>query len=182
MKRYVSFVVRSPKAGSASFLSEVERAVWSVDRDLPLANTTTVGALYTKSMARTSFTLVMVCAAGAMTLLLGIVGIYGIISYAVAQRTLEIGIRLALGSPRDQLRWMFVRTALMLTGLGVILGLGAAAAVTELMRTLLFGVLPLDPLSFAAVPLILVASAALASFLPASRVAKINPVDALKAE
>jgi predicted permease len=180
--RSVSFVVRSPKAGSASFLGEVERAVWSVDRDLPLANTTTIGALYTKSMARTSFTLVMLCIAGTMTLLLGILGIYGVISYAVSQRTREIGIRLALGARKDQLRWMFVRTALVLTGVGVILGLGAAAAVAQLMRTLLFGVRPLDPFSFVAVPLILLAAAALASFLPASRVAEINPVDALKAE
>jgi predicted permease len=182
VKRYVSFVVRSPKAGSASFLGEVERAVWSVDRDLPLANTTTVGALYNKSMARTSFTVVMLCVAGIMTLLLGIIGIYGVISYAVSQRTHEIGIRLALGAPKRELRWMFVRSALVLTGIGVVIGLGAAAAVARLMRTLLFGVSPFDPLSFAAVPLILVAAAALASFLPACRVAGVNPVDALRAE
>jgi len=182
VKRHVSFVIRSSRAGSASFLGEVERAVWSVDRDLPLANSTTVGVLYTKSMARTSFTLVMLCVAGTMTLLLGILGIYGVISYAVSQRTREIGIRMALGARKDQLRWMFVRTALVLTGIGVVLGLGAAAAVAQLMRTLLFGVRPLDPSSFAAVPLILLAAAALASFLPASRVAEINPVDALKAE
>jgi ABC-type antimicrobial peptide transport system permease subunit len=182
VKRYVSFVVRSPRAGSASFLGEVERAVWSVDRDLPLANTTTVGALYTKSMARTSFTLVMVCVAGAMTLLLGILGIYGMISYAVAQRTREIGIRLALGAQKSELRWMFVRSALALAGIGVLIGLVAAAAIAQLMRTLLFGVSPLDPLSFAVVPVILILVATLASFLPASHATAVNPVAALKAE
>jgi ABC-type antimicrobial peptide transport system permease subunit len=182
VKRYVSFVVRSPRAGSASFLGEVERAVWSVDRDLPLANATTVDALYTKSMARTSFTVVMLCVAGSMTLLLGIIGIYGVISYAVAQRTREIGIRFALGAQRGELRWMFVRAALALTAIGIVLGLGAAAGVARLMKTLLYGVSPLDPFSFVAVPLILLAAAALASYLPASRAVAINPVDALKME
>jgi predicted permease len=182
MKRSVSFVIRSPRAGSAAFLSEVERAVWSVDRDLPLTDPTTVGALYTKSMARTSFTLVMLCVAGAMTLLLGIIGIYGVISYAVSQRTREISIRMALGAQKAELRWMFVRSALALTGIGIVLGLGAAAGVARLMKTLLYGVSPLDPFSFAAVPLILLAAATLASFLPASRVSAINPVDALKTE
>jgi predicted permease len=182
VKRYISFVVRSTGAGSASFLSEVERAVWSVDRDLPLADTTTIGSLYTKSMARTSFTLVMLCVAGAMTLLLGIIGIYGVISYAVSQRTREIGIRFALGAQKGALRWMFVRGALALTVIGIVLGLAAATGIARLMKTLLYGVSPLDPFSFAAVPLILLVAAALASFLPASRVAAIHPVDALKAE
>lgn len=182
VKRNVSFVVRSPRAGSAAFLSEAEHAVWSVDRDLPLSNIATAGALYTKSMARTSFTLVMLCIAGAMTLLLGIIGIYGVISYAVAQRTREIGIRFALGAQRGQLRWMFVRAALALTGIGIVLGLGAAVGVGRLIKTLLYGVSPLDPFSFVAVPLLLLAAAALASYVPASRAVTISPVDALKIE
>ena len=133
-------------------------------------------------MARTSFTLVMLAIAGSMALVLGIIGIYGVISYAVSQRTREIGIRLALGAEKSELRWMFVRSALVLTGVGVAIGLGAAAAAARLMTSLLFGVSPLDPLSFATVPLLLVAAAALASFVPASRVAAVNPADALKAE
>jgi len=124
----------------------------------------------------------MVGIAAAMALALGVIGIYGVISYAVSQRTREIGIRLALGAQRQELRWMFVRSALVLTGIGVVIGLGAAAAVARLMRTLLFGVSPLDPLSFAAVPLILAAAAALASFLPTCRVASVNPADSLRAE
>jgi ABC-type antimicrobial peptide transport system permease subunit len=138
--------------------------------------------IYSKSLARTSFTLVMLGIAAAMALALGIIGIYGVISYAVSQRTREIGIRVALGAQKGELRWMFVRSALALTGIGVIIGLGAAATVARIMRTLLFGVSPLDPLTFAVAPLILALAAALASFLPASRATAINPVDALKAE
>src|SRR5260370_16631866 len=103
VRRGVSFVIRSPRAASAAFLSEVQRAVWSVDSDLPLADPSTLGQLYSKSMARTSFTLVMLCVAGAMALLLGIVGIYGVISYAGSQRTPEIGIPMAMGPPNQAL-------------------------------------------------------------------------------
>jgi ABC-type antimicrobial peptide transport system permease subunit len=105
-----------------------------------------------------------------------------VISYAVSQRTREIGIRMALGAQKGELRWMFVRAALAMTEVGVVIGTVAAAAVAQLLRSLLVGVSPFDPWSFIVVPLILLAAAALASFLPASRVTAINPVDALKAE
>jgi ABC-type antimicrobial peptide transport system permease subunit len=142
----------------------------------------TMGQIHGRSMARTSFTLVMLGIAGTMALALSLIGIYGVISYAVSQRRREIGIRMALGAQKGELRWMFVRSALALTGIGVVLGLGAAGLLARTLRTLLFGVSPLDPISFAAVPLTLAVAAALASFLPASRVAAINPVDALKDE
>ena len=180
--RTATFTVRSSRAGTPAFLTEVQQAVWSVNGDLPVASVRTMQEIYSKSLARTSFTLVMLGIAAAMALALGIIGIYGVISYAVSQRTREIGIRFALGAQKGELRWLFVRSALVLTGIGVMIGLGAAAAVARLMRTLLFGVSPFDPLSFAVVPLILVLAAALASFLPASRATAVNPVDALKAE
>lgn len=180
--RAVTFAVRSTRAGTQAFLNEVQQAVGQVNADLPVASPRTMQEIYSKSLARTSFTLVMLGIAAAMALALGIVGIYGVISYAVSQRTREIGIRMALGAQKRELRLMFVRSALALTGIGVIVGLGAAAAVARLMRTLLFGVSPLDPMSFAAVPLILILAAALASFLPACRATAINPVEALKAE
>jgi predicted permease len=180
--RSVTFVVRSARAGTQSFLNAVQRAVWKVNADLPVASPRTMREIYSKSLARTSFTLVMLGIAAAMALALGIIGIYGVISYAVSQRRREIGIRMALGAQKRELRLMFVRSALALTGIGVIIGLGAAAAIVQLMRTLLFGVSPLDPLSFAVVPLILVLAATLASFLPASRATAVNPVEALKAE
>ena len=181
-RRFVTFAIRSNRAGSGSLLSEMQQAVWSVNPNLPLASVRTMQDLYGKSLARTSFTLVMLGIAAAMALTLGIIGIYGVISYAVSQRTREIGIRLALGAQKRELRWMFVRSALALTGIGVVIGLGAAAAVARLLRTLLFGVSPLDPLSFVVVPLILVLASALASFLPACRVSAVNPADALRVE
>ena len=90
--------------------------------------------IYSQSLARTSFTLVMLAIAGAMALALSLIGIYGVISYAVSQRTREIGIRLALGAQKGELRWMFVRSALVLTAIGVVIGLGAAAALMQLMK------------------------------------------------
>ena len=150
--------------------------------NLPVASMQTLGEIYSRSMARTSFTLVMLAIAGAMALALSLIGIYGVISYAVSQRTREIGIRMALGAHEGQLQRMFVRSALALSGVGIVIGLGVAAAVARLMTALRFGVSPLDPLRFAVVPLILATAATLASFLPASRAAAVNPVDALKAE
>ena len=182
VKRSLSFVVRSPRAGSASFMNEVQRTVWSVDRDLPLANPTTVGALYTKSMARTSFTLVMLCVAGAMTLLLSIIGLYGVIAYAISQRTREIGIRTALGAQRTALTRMFVHQGLVLAGIGVVCGVGVAFATTRLMSSLLYDVSPVDPWTYAAATLSIVAIAGLATYLPSRRAAVVDPVDALRAE
>jgi predicted permease len=180
--RFVTFAIRSDRAGTESFLKQVQQAVWSVNASLPLAAVNTMQEIYSQSLARTSFTLVMLAIAGAMALALSLIGIYGVISYAVSQRTREIGIRLALGAQKAVLRWMFVRSALVLTGIGVVIGLGAAAVLMRLMKTLLFGISPLDPLTFLAVPLILAAAAALASYLPARRAAGVDPVEALRAE
>ena len=177
-----TFVIRTNRAGTAPFLGELQQAVWSVNSNLPLAGVRTMQEIYSKSMARTSFTLVMLAIAGSMALTLGILGIYGVISYTVSQRTREIGIRLALGAQKGDLKWMFVRSALVLTGLGVVLGLGAAAALTQSMKALLFGISPLDPLTYITIPLVLIASAALASYLPARRAASVDPVEALRAE
>ena len=150
----IAFVIRSPRAGSQAFMNEVQQRVWSVDPEVPLANVTTLGELYTKSMARTSFTLVMLCVAGGMALLLGIVGIYGVISYSVSQRTREIGIRMALGAQRQALTAMFVRQGLWLTGIGVACGLVAAFVAMRLMSSLLFNVSPVDPLTYAAITVV----------------------------
>jgi FtsX-like permease family len=180
--RFVTFAIRSNAAGTDSFLKHVQQAVWSVNSSLPIASVNTMQEIYSQSLARTSFTLVMLAIAGAMALALSLIGIYGVISYAVAKRTREIGIRLALGAQKGALRWMFVRSALVLTGIGVVIGTGAAAALMQLIKTLLFGISPLDPLTFVAVPLILAAAAALASYLPARRAAGIDPVGALRAE
>ena len=180
--RSVYFAIRSNRAGTQTFINEMQQAVWSVNSNLPVAEISTMQEIYTDSMARTSFTLVMLAIAGVMAFALGILGIYGVISYAVSQRTREIGIRMALGAKKSELAWMFVRSALVLTGVGTVVGLGAAAALVRLMQTLLFGISPLDPITFAAVPVALVAAAALASYLPARRTAAVDPVEALRAE
>jgi predicted permease len=180
--RAVSYAIRSSRAGNESLVADIQRAVWSIDGNLPVANAGTMQDVYAKSMERTSFTLAMLAIAGAMALALGIIGIYGVISYAVSQRTREIGIRLALGAQKSELRWMFVRSALILTVTGVATGLVAAAAVTQALKSLLFGISPLDPITYLTVPFVLAAAAAIASYLPARRAAAINPVEALRVE
>jgi predicted permease len=180
--RLVTYVIRSSRAGNEGFLLEVQQAVWSVNANLPLAAVQTLQDLYSKSLARTSFTLVMLAIAGSMALALGVIGIYGVISYAVSQRTREIGIRLALGAQKKELKWMFVRSALLLTMLGIAIGLGTAAALMRLMKSLLFGISPFDPVTYITVPVVLAIAAAIASYLPARRAAAIDPVEALRAE
>ncbi|WP_263356248.1 ABC transporter permease [Acidicapsa ligni] len=180
--RTMYFAIRSNRAGRQDFINEMQQAVWSVNSNLPVAEVSTMQDIYSGSMARTSFTLVMLAIAGTMAFALGILGIYGVISYAVSQRTREIGIRMALGAKKSELVWMFVRSALVLTGVGTAIGLGAAAALMQLMRTLLFGISPLDPVTFLAVPVALVAAAVLASYLPALRTSAVDPVEALRAE
>lgn len=182
VRRGVAFVLRTSRAGSAAFMNEVQRAVWSVDPDLPLSEKQTLGQLYKKSMARTSFTLVILCVAGSMALLLGIVGIYGVIAYAVSQRTREIGIRMALGSQREALTGIFVRQGLVLTGIGVVIGAGVSIATMRLMRSLLYHVSVVDPWTYSIATLCIVAIAWLACYLPARRAAAVNPVNALRAE
>jgi predicted permease len=180
--RTVTFVVRSDRAGTESFLNQVRQAVWSVNSSLPVASVRTMQEVYGESLARTSFTLVMLGIAGAMALVLGVIGIYGVISYAVSQRRREIGIRMALGAQQGELRRMFVRYGLALAGIGVAIGLAASVGLMRLMKSLLFGISPLDPLTYAAVPVVLVAAAVLASYLPARRASAVDPVEALKAE
>ena len=182
VRRYVAYSIRSQRAGSESLMSEVRRAVWSADPNLPLADVHTLDYYYRRSIARTSFTLAMLALAGGMALLLGVVGLYGVIGYSVSQRTREIGIRLALGAQQQEITGIFVRHALWLAGAGVACGLGAAPALTRLMSSLLFGVKSVDPVTYAVVSLGLIAMIAFASYLPARRTAAVNPVESLRAE
>ncbi|HEX7361599.1 MAG TPA: FtsX-like permease family protein [Bryobacteraceae bacterium] len=160
----------------------MRNAIWGVDANLPLANVETVETLYDRSLARTSFTLIMLAIAGGMALLLGIVGIYGVMSYSVSQRTREIGIRLALGAPLSDVTRLFLRSGLLLSAIGCACGLAAALVLTRLMKSLLFSVSPSNALTYAATAAILISAAALASYLPARRAAKVDPVQALRAE
>jgi len=182
LRRGVVYAIRSDRAGSESFLQQVRQAVWSIDSDLPLSSVRTMEQVYRGSMARSSFTLVMIAIAGGMALLLGIVGIYGVISYSVSQRTREMGIRIALGARQGALRVMVVRHGMLVASIGVAIGLLAAAGLTRILSTFLFGISALDPITYAAVAAGLLAAAALASYMPAHRASTINPVQALRAE
>jgi hypothetical protein len=179
--RGVTFIVRSERPSTELFLNQVRQAVWSVNAGLPVSPRT-MQEVYDRSLAATSFTLVMLAIAASMALLLGVVGIYGVISYTVSQRRREIGIRAALGAQQGELKRMFVRHALGLAGVGVVIGLGAAAGLTRLMSSLLYGITPLDPVTYVAVPLVLVIATVLASYLPARRAASVEPVEALRVE
>jgi putative ABC transport system permease protein len=182
VRRDVAFIIRTPRAGSEAFLKSAREAVWSVDANLPLANVHTFDYFYKRSMARTSFTLIMLGVAGSMALLLGVVGIYGVIAYSVSQRTREIGIRMALGAQQPTVTNMFVRHGLLLTSVGVACGLIAAVLLMRLMSSLLFNVNPVDPVTYSMVSLGLVGTAWLASYLPSRRAATVDPVEALRAE
>jgi hypothetical protein len=182
VRRTVSYVVRNKRAGSQSLLADVQHAVWSLNASRPLGNVRTLEEIYDKSLARTSFTLVMLAIAGAMALLIGLVGIYGVISYSVSQRRREIGIRLALGARQRELTRMFIAHGFVLALIGVACGLGGAVALTRVLGSLLFDVNPLDPLTYAAVSLGLIAAAIVASYIPTLRAMGVDPVEALRAE
>jgi predicted permease len=182
LRRELAFAVRTPRAGSESFLKEVRQTVWSVDANLPLFSVQTLQYYVQNSMARTSFTLIMLGVAGSMALLLGVVGIYGVIAYSVSQRRREIGIRMALGAQNKIVTNMFVLDGLRLTAIGVVIGLIVAALAVRLMSSLLFNVNSMDPLTYATVSIGLIVTAFLASYLPSRRAAAVDPVEALRAE
>ncbi len=181
-QRNVTFVLRSSLAGSESLLKQVRQAVWSVDGNLPLASVYTLNHLYIRSLAPVSFTLVMLGTAGAVALLLGAVGLYGVIAYSVAQRTREIGIRVALGAQRKNVVRLFLREGMSFILVGLPLGLAGASALTRLLSSLLFGVKASDPLTFVSAAVVLVLVAFAACQIPARRALRIDPMEALKSE
>jgi predicted permease len=180
--RGLTFAIRSERAGTENFLNQVNEAIWSVNPNLAIASVRTMQEVYNKSMARSTFTLVMLGIAGAIALLLGILGIYGVISYTASQRIREIGIRLALGAQQGELLQMFVQQGLVLAAVGVAGGAVAAMMLMRLMKALLFAISPLDPLTYLVVALVLAASAGLSSYLPARRASQVDPVEALRTE
>jgi putative ABC transport system permease protein len=182
VNRAINIAVRSDAAGSENLISAMRRAVSSVNTNLPVFLTRTMKDLYDDSMARTSFALVMLAIASAMAFGLGIIGVYGVLSYVIAQRTREIGIRLALGAEPRRVLGMFVRQGVILSAIGIVAGLAGAIGVMRFMTSLLFGISPIDPSTYIAVCVMVVASAALASYIPARRAARMNPMAILAVE
>ncbi len=181
-RRTMAYAVRTARPDSPTLLKEIQQAVWSVNSGLPLANVMTLNEIRAGSMAQTSFALVMLAIAAAVALLLGVVGIYGVIAYVATQRTREIGIRIALGANDRDVSGLFLRHGLLLAVAGVAIGLGAAAGVTRVMSSLLFGVNAMDPLTYVAVAVGLGGTAVLASYIPARRASRVDPAVALRWE
>ena len=181
-RRDVFFTIRSPRAGSESLINEIRQTVLSVAPYLPLAEVNTLNDYYTRSMARTSFTLVMLVFAGSMALFLGIVGLYGVIAYSVLQRRREIGIRMAMGAEKSDILKMVISQGIKLAAIGVGIGLVGALTLTRFLSGLLYGVKSSDPLTLFAVSALLIAVALLASYIPARHATKVDPLVALRHE
>jgi hypothetical protein len=182
VQRWMSYAIRTPRVRTAGFIKDVQQAVWGVNPNLPLARPRTLGAIYDQSMAETTFALVIIGIAAGVTLLLGLVGLYGVIAYIVAQRRREVGIRMALGAGGSDVQRMFVWRGLQLAGIGLAVGIGVALAVTRGLSSILFGVSPFDPVTYAVVVLVLALVALVATWLPARQASLVDPAVTLRAE
>ena len=180
--RDMTFVVRSDRVGVPGFLRELQQAVWSINSNLPLARVQTLNEIQAQSMAQTSFAMVMLAIGASVALLLALVGVYGVVSYIAAERTFEVGIRMALGAQTGDVRALFLRHGLALTLAGLVLGTGAAMLVTPVMSALLYGVAPTDPVTYAGVAVLLGAVTLLATYLPARRASRVQPIIALRSQ
>jgi len=181
-QRNAMFAIRSPRAGSVSLIKEIQQAVWSVDPKLAMTDFYTLKDYYARSMARTSFVLVMLAIAASMELFLGLVGIYGVIAYSVSQRRREIGIRMALGAGRSEVLKMVISQGLKLALIGVAIGLAGALGLTRFLSVYLFSVKPSDPLTLVAVSALLMVVAFIASYIPARQATKVDPLEAIRQE
>jgi putative ABC transport system permease protein len=166
----------------ASMAATVRKTVLEIDKDQPVSNIRTMEQILAESIARQRFSMLLLGVFAGVALLLAAVGIYGVMSYSVAQRTHEIGIRMALGAQTSAVLKLAVGYGLKLVIAGVAIGLLAAFALTRLMSTLLFGVTPTDPATFALISLLLISVAAIASYIPARRATKVDPLIALRYE
>jgi ABC-type antimicrobial peptide transport system permease subunit len=182
IQRSLVYAIRSSRLRDPGFMTSVQQAVWSVNQNLPLARVRTLREIYDESMAQTSFTLVILGIAAAVTLLLGIVGIYGVIAYVVAQRRREVGIRMALGAAAGEVQGLFLRHGLVITAIGLGMGIAASAGITRLMGTLLYEVSALDPLTYGLAIVALGSIAVLATWLPARQATRVDPAMALRGE
>jgi predicted permease len=180
--RGAGLAIRSNRTGTPGFMEEIQNAIWDVNPNLPILRSGSLDQFMEASMARVSFTMTLLGIAGAVALLLGLVGVYGVISYGVSQRSRELGMRMALGAETSQVMGMVVRQGAILALVGVAVGSSLAFGITRLMSAILFNVSPTDPLTFGVVAGGLFAVALLASWFPARRAAKVDPIVALRVE
>jgi ABC-type antimicrobial peptide transport system permease subunit len=177
--RALTYVIRGPNADL--HLDGIRRAVRGIDADLPIASIRTMEAVVEESVVQFSFTMLTLAIAAVVALLLGAVGLYSVLSYAVSLRTREIGVRLALGAAPAQVLRSVVGRGVAISAAGLAIGALAAVGLTRLLVSLLFETRPLDPLTFAAMAALLLFVALVASYLPARRAARISPMESLKA-
>jgi putative ABC transport system permease protein len=179
--RVRSLVVRT-RSDPTQLFRQVQDAIWSVDKDQPVVRVATMSQLVATSAAERRFALILFEAFAVVALVLAGIGIYGVLSGSVAERTREIGVRTALGASRSGILSLILRQGLSLTGVGVVLGLAGAFAATRVIETLLFGVSRLDPVTYAGVVVLLAGTALVACWLPARRASQVDPVITLRAE
>ena len=177
----VSLLVRS-SAEPSLIITGARAAIREVDADLPIFDVKTMADALSESVSQPRFYAILLGSFAAIALIIAALGIYGVISYAVSQRTRELGIRIALGAQRERVVRLVIGQGLTLTLVGIAIGIVGAYALTRLITSLLFGVAPADPLTFAVVALLFVAVACLASYLPARRAAAVDPIIAMRAE
>jgi putative ABC transport system permease protein len=175
----------APGAGTGeapSLAASLRAAIATLDRDLPIGDVRTMSQTMTDSMARPRFNALLLSTFAALALVLAAVGLYGIVSYSVAQRTREIGVRIALGARTTDVHRLVLGRTLRLLAFGLLAGTAGALAVTRLMAGLLFEVAPWDPAAFAAGSVVLASVAIAAAWLPARRAARVDPMTALRSE
>ena len=165
-----------------SLATSVRNAIWAVDKDQPVADIDTMDHIVSQAIAKQRFSMLLLGSFAALALVLAAVGIYGVMSYSVAQRTHEIGIRIALGARRADVLTMTVKQGLKLVALGLLIGLASAFLLTRVMASLLFGISATDPATFASICVGLLLVATLASYIPALRAAKVDPMIALRTQ
>jgi predicted permease len=182
IRRSLTLAIRSSRTNTESFLREVANAIHAVNSDLPLAQVRTLDDIYRRSMARTSFTVVLLGIAGTMALALAVIGVYGVLAYAVGQRRREVGIRMALGAQPNQVTVLFLRRGILLASFGSVIGVAAAMGLSRWVSSLLFGVTALDPATYVASALIVSAAALIANYIPARRASSVNPMESLRVD